>query len=129
MTVDELDALNIGELVDALYDMRQQQRDAKAIADAIGEDVSFIETYLLNKFGKHGLKSAQGTKAKVSITETEYPTVVNWDDVYNFIAETGSFDLLQKRIGIEAWKQRREDDVQIPGIAVFVKTKINMRST
>jgi len=129
MTLEELDQLTIGELIDALYDVRKYRSEILMKADLVKDDESFIETYLLNKFGKQGLHGAQGSKAKVSIKEAVHPTVYDWDELYEYIAETGAYDLLQKRISTEAWKLRVNDGLNIQGVTSFIKVTLSMRAT
>ena len=44
-----------------------------------------------------------------------HPTITNWDEFYEYVTKTNSFDLLHKRLSSTAFKDRWEAGEIIPG--------------
>ncbi len=69
-----------------------------------------------------------GLSANVSISETDVPTVKDWDLVYDYIKTNDSFYLLQKRMSAAAFRELLNLGHEVPGVEIFKDRKLNLRA-
>ncbi len=69
-----------------------------------------------------------GLSANVSISETDVPTVKDWDLVYDYIKTNDSFYLLQKRMSAAAFRELLNLGHEVPGVENFKDRKLNLRA-
>lgn len=118
----------LGKAIDALFDKKQELsklvNDPK-ITKTKGE-VTELEEHVFALLRKQKALGGAGTKAKVTITESNVPVVQDWDNFYRHIQETGDFDLLGRSLKVPAVRERWDDHKEVPGVGVFVKTKLSV---
>jgi len=114
--------------IDALLAKREEQRAAQAHADELKEKMAPLEEALLERLNAEGLTQAAGSKATIYVKKTEEPDVKDWQAVYGYVAKHGAWEILQKRISSTAWRERREEGDEVPGIDVFIRQKLNLRT-
>jgi hypothetical protein len=107
---------SIGELIDAMYLYRESRKEHEAVIKDLIKREKEIELALYSLLDVQGLKQAAGNLAQFSVSKKEVPSVANWDDVYDYIQETGEFGLLHKRISLGLWKELIDEGKSIPGI-------------
>ena len=118
---------NIGQMIDVLYETREERLALERAADVLKK----VETQLSNDIVKGlsavDLKAGRGDRANFSFKKEEVPNVTNWPVLFKFVATTGEFGLLQKRISIPVWKSfKEENELIIPGTEVFELTKVSL---
>jgi hypothetical protein len=117
------------DIIQALVEVRDERR---RIADRDKELVQKwknLEEELLTRLDDQGMLKATVVAGTATITETIVPNVVDWDAVYEHIAATGDFYLLQKRPAAAAFRELHASDQTIPGIEPFNKRTISLRKT
>lgn len=57
----------------------------------------------------------------VSIKRTTVPTAKDWAAIDAYILKHKALDLLQRRIGVNAWRERVEAGEKVPGIEAYEK--------
>ena len=107
--------MNIGTFIDNLYEARAKRLalDKEVTAAKIVENEA--KEALIAQLNEMGLTKASGTFATVGIKTTAVPHITDWDAVHKFIRENDRFDLIQKRIGVVAWRDMYEAKVLVPG--------------
>lgn len=58
------------------------------------------------------------------IVEEDMGNVNDWNKFYKYIVKNDAWDLLQKRVGQTAYRERKEAGVKIPGTDNFVKESL-----
>ena len=118
--------MTLGEAIDALYAARAA-RLAKAnevkelqVAEAAAKLV------VLELLSTSGLEKASGKFATAGITRTDVPFIQDWDAIYAYIKENNRFDLIQKRIGVVAWRDLYNDGVLVPGTEAAIDTDLSL---
>jgi hypothetical protein len=106
----------IGGAADRLYKLREERLELSKKVDALKAKESDLHTHIIALMNKARITSGRGKLATVSISPKTVPSVVNWSKVYGYIKKNNAFDLLQRRMGVEAWRDRREAGETIPGI-------------
>jgi hypothetical protein len=67
-----------------------------------------------------------GKLARVTLVQNTVVRVDDWPTLYRFIGETGSYDLLQRRVSDKAVKDRWELQKVVPGVSPFSVTNLSI---
>ena len=116
----------IGACIDALYKMRAERHAIEKKAEAVKEQESALEGYVLETFRKTDLDGARGKVAVAGITQATVPTVKDWDALYKYVKKKDAWDLLQKRVSATAYRERLDEKVVVPGVEPFTVTKLSL---
>lgn len=95
----------------ALVETREKAIEEKLIA--------IIPATSSGAMGKHH-------KVKVETADKWIMNTEKWPDFFAYVANTGSFDLLQKRLADRAVADRMEEGVKIPGVENMKVKKISL---
>lgn len=98
------------------FDMRQRRLKLQREADELEQR----EKDILYELTKHYLAAEVTHKEagfKMVAKRKEVPLTVDWEATLNYIKETGSVDLLQKRLTDSAVKARWDSGVEVPGVS------------
>ena len=120
------DGLTLGEAIDHLYTVRAERL---ALAKKVKEkqvDEAKAKLDVLKKLGEMGLEKASGKLATAGVTTEDVPYIKNWDEIYAYIKENDRFDLIQKRIGVVAWRDLYKDGILVPGTEAAVDTDLSL---
>lgn len=118
--------LTLGEAIDALY----QARATRLIKAKEVKELQVLEAKakleVLRLLEASGLQKASGSLATAGIITDDVPYIKDWDLIYAYIKENDRFDLIQKRIGVLAWRDLYNDGVLVPGTEAGVDTDISL---
>lgn len=107
----------LGRAVDDLYWIRQKRLELQKDVDELKATEVKMRLMIRDTLETAGVAKVTGQIATAGITVSMQPVVEDWDHVYGFIAKTGKFELLQKRIGVEAWRELYKDGIEVPGVS------------
>ena len=103
-----------------LIDKWERYDDARLAANRVAKDATTLaeqaKQELIAALTQDNLTGAGGSHILVEVVPKIVPTASSWDEIYGYIVEHNAWDLLQKRLGITACRQRWDDNVEIPGI-------------
>ena len=124
--MSEAPTLTLGQAIDNLYAARAARlAKAKEV-----KDLQVLETIakaqVLQMLNAIGLAKASGMTATASITTEDIPFIKDWEAVHEYIKINDRFDLLQKRIGVVAWRDLFKDGILVPGTEPAVDTGISL---
>lgn len=72
-----------------------------------------------------GLTQLNGFSGRIAQVRTSVePVVTDWHETLQYIRDTGSTDLLQRRLTVSAVKLRWADGLQIPGVDQYEESKL-----
>lgn len=125
----DLATLKAGKLVDLLYTVRQERLAFEREAAEVKEVETRISNYLLDNMTKEDLSRLSGDIANVKVMKSVVPTVTDWEAFYAYVKKKGAFDLLQRRTGIEAFRERWEQGIEIPGVTQFTNVGLSVTKT
>ncbi len=118
--------MTLGEAIDTLYQARVARlamaRDIKELQAK--ESAAKAEVFQLLK--EAGLEKASGKLATAGITKDDIPIIADWDKVHAYIKENDRFDLLQRRIGVVAWRDLFKDGILVPGTEAAVDFDLSL---
>lgn len=120
----------IGQILDELYEVREQRRDLASQDKALRLQYEELEQLALDEMKRLGLEKASGEMSSASVSQNTVPSVVDWGKLMRYIARHKAFHLFEKRVSKSAWveevESRRGRD--LPGVESFTKIGLNVRS-
>jgi hypothetical protein len=116
----------LGQAIDALYEARAARLAKDAEVKILKAAEVVAKGAVLKLLNETGLAKASGMTATASITTDDVPYLEDWDKVYAYIKANDRFDLLQKRIGVVAWRDLYKDGILVPGTEAAVDTDISL---
>ena len=105
----------IGDKIDKLYELRAIRLDLSREVDEMKAKEVAMKQDIMDELDAVGLAKATGQKATAGRTCKIQPTVLDWDQVFDYIKNNDAFDLVQRRISNLAWKERLDSGILIPG--------------
>ena len=118
----------LGDLIEQAHQLREVIRGDERKINALKEDFKELSSEIMVKMDAQGAKRIGGLSANVSISETDVPTVKDWDLVYDYIKTNDSFYLLQKRMSAAAFRELLVLGHEVPGVEIFKDRKLNLRA-
>lgn len=118
--------LTLGQAIDALYAARAARLAKADEVKQLQAEEAAARQRVLEMLQTTGLSKASGAQATASITTSDIPFVKDWDAIHAYIKENDRFDLLQKRIGVVAWRDLYKDGILVPGTEAAVDTDISL---
>jgi hypothetical protein len=118
-----------GGAIDLLYKVRTERKRLASMAEREREQESMIEEKIFEMFKKSELEGGRGKTAQASIKRSDVPTFENDRTFFAYLKKTGDFDLLQRRLSVEACRERWAAKKQIPGVGIFTKVSLNLTKT
>jgi len=118
--------MTLGEAIDLLYTTRAARLTlARELKDmtTTEKEAKFTVLKLLEEAG---LQKASGEIATAGILVDDVPFIKDWNEVYAFIREQNRFDLLQKRIGVVAWRDMYKEGILVPGTEAVIDTDLSL---
>lgn len=120
--------LTLGALIDKSFDLREKKRAAEAVVKSIEVEIEELEQPIFDAADAQGLDQARGKKASLSISTATVCNVLEWTELWPWIAKTKNFHLVQKRISDPAYRELLELGRKMPGTQPFEKRRLNLRS-
>ena len=118
--------MTLGESIDALYVVRAARLAKAAEVKELAAAEAVAKAEVLKLLTEAGLAKASGMSATASITTEDIPYVKDWDAIHAYIKANDRFDLVQRRIGVVAWRDLYRDGVLVPGTESAVDTDISL---
>ncbi|TXH15259.1 MAG: hypothetical protein E6R03_07470 [Hyphomicrobiaceae bacterium] len=120
-----LTAKELGDVADLYHTTRAERLAADKVAANLKTVESQAEDLLIVQMLKQGITAAGGKKLRVGLSAPEFaPTVKDWGAFYQYIKDTGAFELLERRPGKAACRERWEAGEQVPGVEKFPVYKV-----
>jgi len=123
---DKLPKTKLGGLADQLHEVREARLAMQGIADAIKKEEQRIIDHIIETLDADTEGGVVGLRYKATVVREEKPVVEDWEAFYNYIAETGGFDLLNRALNASAVKARYAEDIAVPGVGSFQAKKISL---
>lgn len=116
----------VGGIADRWYRIRAARLELEKKVKLLQKEESDLK-----EAGRVALKAQKqsrgtGQLGTISCDPVDVPTVTDWEMFYNHIAETNSFDLLQRRPAMTAFRDRWEEGEKIPGVERTPITKTSL---
>lgn len=116
----------VGAAIDLLQKIRAERQAVATKTEDLKEQESLVEDRIFSMFRKSELEGARGKLAQASIGKSDVPNIVSWPVLAKYIKKTGDLDLFQRRLSVEACRERWKDGEAIPGVKIFTKVKLHL---
>jgi len=118
----------IGELIDAMYRVRQKRLEKQKVVDDLKAKQNQIEAMLMDALTKQNTRKGEGTLASASISTAINPTATDWEALNRWILRHKELALFQKRLSAPRFRELLEEHPRgIPGVEPFEQRTINLR--
>ena len=108
--------MNLSELIDAFVELKRQRAALAADDKILSTRQAVLESDIMAAMAAAGtFRAASEHGHTCNMVKKTHPAIVNWEEFYNFVAETKSFDLLQKRLSAPAFRDRWSEGQPVPG--------------
>jgi chromosome segregation ATPase len=110
--------MNIKDLIDEYVKVKAHREqltdDVRKANNKLGE----LEKDIMDLMSKAGITQAASDKASLSMKLKQHPAINDWKAFYGYVAETGQFELLHKRLSSTAFRERWDAGEAIPGTSI-----------
>lgn len=119
--------MKLNELIDRIYDLKQQKKALDDEAKNIAAQVAELEAQALATMAEVGTDSAKSDAVRATVTTKQHASVTDWDALYAFILDNEAFYLLQRRVSEGAYRDMLAEGEELPGVEPFTKTTLSLR--
>jgi len=105
-------------MADAYYTLRQKRLTLSREVEDLKEGEKEMKRVLIKHLTEEGVKVIGGKVCTVKLVPTKEPIVRDWDALWAHIIETGSTELVQKRLGVTAARERFDVGEELPGVEI-----------
>lgn len=116
----------VGAAIDFLAKIRDERKAIEAKAAELKERETRIEDELFQRFKKADLDGARGKVAQASVSRDDVPTIADWDKFAAYVLRTKALELLQRRVGVEAVRERWAAKQTVPGVTAFTRVRLHL---
>jgi hypothetical protein len=116
----------LGECVDALGKIDAEVSRLNALIKIKKDEYNVLEKHMLELLLKQRSKAAAGMKFRCESDVRFLPSVTDWDKYRLYIVKNNAWELLQKRPGVEAWRDRLDKKILVPGSEVYQQTVLRL---
>ncbi len=119
----------LGSEIDKLIRLRAKRMKKQKEVDTLKGEEAALTAALVELCGKNKISKASGRYGTFSTKIVVVPTVEDWPAFYKYIARTKSFELLQRRVGVEAFRERVAAGKLPAGTKADTKTQVTLTAT
>lgn len=118
---------SLGECVDFYRDVRDLRLAMEKEVAIVAEKERALKSHILQSLSEQqGVTGVAGERYRAQRTEKRVPKVTDWQALYAWIAETGRFDVLQKRLLNSAISDMWEADDAVPGVEPTIAVDLSV---
>ena len=107
--------MNIKELIDDYVATKNAREELSTTIKDMTSKLGRLEGDIMALMSDAGISQAASDKASCSMKMTKHPAIKDWQAFYGYVASTGQFELLHKRLSSTAFRERWEAGEAIPG--------------
>jgi len=119
--------MNIKDLINQFVETKALKESLNEQIKQLNEKLAHIEADLMEQMAGAGITQAASDKASCTMREATHPAIEDWDVFYKYVAKTGQFELLHKRLSSAAFKERWEAGESVPGTSSTTVWELSVR--
>jgi len=101
---------------DRLFQVREERLAKQKEVDSLAAEENALKVYIIEELPKSDATGIAGKVARVTVVNKIVPKVEDWDKFYKYIAKTKSWEMLQRRVGEGAVRERWDAGREVPGV-------------
>lgn len=109
----------LDEKTEELMLVREAKRELDSELKQAKEMEEQLKREIIQLMTEQGLDAFRNSHCQITKLAANKPSLEDYDALCNYIMETKSFDLLQKRLSSVAVNERWEAGLVVPGVGVF----------
>lgn len=120
--------LSLGECVDKLRELRDTRIALDRRSDEIKRTETALKEYILESLEQRGDLGVTGETYGAKIVTKQRPTIdaERWNEFYDYVANSGRFDLLQRRLNDKAVMDTLAEGVDLPGVGLYTYADLSI---
>ena len=107
--------MKISDLIEQFVEVKAQREKLNEDSKACTLKLAVLEKDIMSLMSDVGITKAASDKASLTMREVKHPSIDNWTLFYDYVAQTGQFELLHKRLSSTAFREHWEAGDAIPG--------------
>ena len=119
--------MNIKELIDQYVETKNKREGLSEEVKACTNKLAELEKDIMELMSQAGISQAASDKASCSMKMAKHPAIEDWNQFYGYVAQTGQFELLHKRLSSQAFRERWEAGEVIPGTSASEVWELSVR--
>jgi hypothetical protein len=119
----------LNTLIESLCSLKREKKALEAKVGSVDEQIADVELRILEAMDAEGVILTKSPVGKVTVSESVYPAVEQWDQFYEFIHENKYFHLLERRPAVLAYRELLNLGRPVPGVLPFTKRKVLFRES
>jgi len=110
--------MNLKDLIDMYVETKNEREELSSQVKEKTEKLTSLESDIMALMSDAGISKAASDKASCTMKMSKHPAIDDWNQFYGYVAQTGQFELLHKRLSSTAFRERWEAGEAIPGTSV-----------
>jgi hypothetical protein len=119
--------MRLGDLIDAMYGLRENKRLLEAELKVINEQLDTYDHLIQAKLDEAGTTMAKGLLGSASISEQKVYQIDSSAEFFAYVADNQAWHLVQRRPASNAIRELEAMGEEVPGITSFTKRSISLR--
>ena len=122
-------SVKLSDMIDSLADLKRQKKNLEFEVKEIDRSISIAEADIIAAMDTDGLIESKNTLGKVTISESTYPHVEQWETFGDYILDNRALYLLERRPAVLAYRELLTSGKAVPGVLPFTKRKLTFKET
>lgn len=117
----------LAELIDEFAMERTEREKLQEKVTACTNRMATLESDILQAMAAAGITQAGSTMATATMKQVARPSIKDWSEFHAYVAETGAFELLHKRLSSTAFQERWDAGEIVPGTEKTESWEVSIR--
>lgn len=118
---------NLSTLIESLGSLKREKKALEAQVKDMEKQIEGVEKNLLLAMDAEGVIESKSSIGKVTVSDSVYPHVEQWEQFYEFILENKYLHLLERRPAVLAYRELLNLGRPVPGVLPFTKRKVTFK--
>jgi len=119
--------MNIKDLIDKYVAVKAERESSAENIRKCTASLAGLEKDIMDLMSHAGITQAASDKASLHMKKVQHPAIDDWQAFYGYVAQTGQFELLHKRLSSTAFRERWEAGESIPGTSTSEVWELSVR--
>lgn len=119
----------LNTLIAQLGELRAAKKKLEYQANEYDRHITAKEREIMDALDDQELTESKGPAGKVTLGESVYPQVEDWDAFHRWILENNYMHFLERRAAVLAYREALGQGIAVPGVLPYTKRKITFKET
>lgn len=118
---------NLSTLIESLCGLKRRKKDLEQQVKDNDKEISLLEVQIMQAMDGEGVIESKNHVGKVTLNESVYPHVEQWDQFGDYILDNRYLHLLERRPAVLAYRELLALGRAVPGVLPFTKRKLSFK--